>query len=172
MHFLKKNNILLYHTENETKSAIVERVIRSIRDRLEPLMSEDEMTGKKKGWIKHLPAILNWYNREHIHRTTKMTPAEGSIGANQDKLKSRYDELRSVRLPDGKPLEVGQICRIYRWKSSVFAKSSETNWSKELFRIKEVLDTNPKTYRMEDEKGEQIKGSFYRSELLPSKFSL
>ena len=122
-------------------------------------------------WVNHLPEVLNWYNKVHVHRTVGMTPEQASLADNQTKLKQRYVEIRSEKLPESKPLGVGIFCRIYRWKSSRFAKGSEKNWSSEIFRIKEVLNTNPITYRVEDETGEVIKGSFYRAELLPSAFS-
>jgi len=100
-----------------------------------------------------------------------MTPEQASLEQNQNKLEQRYKEVRSLRLPNSQPLQVGTFCRIYRWKSSRFAKGSEQNWSNEIFRIKIVLDTNPTTYQLEDESGEVIKGAFYRQELLPTAFS-
>ena len=51
------------------------------------------------------------------------------------------------------------------------AKGSAKNWSSEIFKIKEVLDTNPITYKIEDENGEEIKGCMYRQELLPTEFT-
>ena len=124
--------------------------------------------------MKHLREVVNDYNNSCIHRTIGMTPAEASLESSQEKLKKRYQEIRSKRLPDFSPLDIGQAVRIYRWKSSRFAKGSERNWSSKLFKISEILKTNPITYKLVElnENGEEepVIGSFYRSELLPSKF--
>ena len=127
---------------------------------------------KKHSWVDCLPEVLNWYNNEHIHRTTKLTPRDASLEENQDKLKLRYKEIRSIRLPESQPLEVNTFCRIFRWKSSRFAKGSEKNWSSEIFRIKSRNNNhNPVTYQLEDESGDIVRGNFYSKELLPSAFS-
>ena len=168
--FLKDNSIELYHVESENKSSIVERVIRTIRQRIEPILTEKELTGQKASWVDTLPQVLRWYNNEHIHRTTKLTPVAASLPENQDQLKTRYKEIRSVRLPESKPLELNQFVRIYKWKNK-FEKGSAKNWSSEIFQIAEVLDTNPRSYRLRDENNEIIQGAFYVQELLPTAFT-
>ena len=169
--FLKDNDIELYHVESENKSSIVERVIRTIREKIEPILTEKELIGQKGSWVDTLPDVLKWYNNNHIHRTTKLTPEEASKPGSQDTLKRRYKEIRSIRLPEEKPFEVGQYVRIYRWKSSKFAKGSERSWSTEIFQVAEVLDTNPRTYRLRDENGEIIQGGFYAQELKSTSFT-
>ena len=45
-------------------------------------------------------------------------------------------------------------------KKSKFEKGYTTRWRREIFVIEKVLNTNPVTYKINDLKGEEIKGSF------------
>ena len=56
--------------------------------------------------------------------------------------------------------EVGDHVRISKYKS-IFAKGYNPNWSEEVFVIKEVKNTVPWTYAINDLNGEQIIGTFY-----------
>ena len=43
-----------------------------------------------------------------------------------------------------------------------------SNWNRELFKVNEVLKTQPPTYKIEDMNGEIIEGKYYEQELLKS----
>ncbi|MCP4458155.1 MAG: chromo domain-containing protein, partial [Cytophagales bacterium] len=60
--------------------------------------------------------------------------------------------------------KVGDSVRITR-KKGVFEKGYEMSWSWEVFNVREVKQSYPVTYGLSDYKGEEIKGSFYKSEL-------
>jgi thioredoxin-related protein len=80
-----------------------------------------------------------------------------------------FQKLKSI-LNNSKPtlrlLKQGDTVRIARIKNNIFEKSSLRRWVKEQFRVKKVFITDPVTYSLEDVKGEEIKGIFYREELL------
>ena len=61
-------------------------------------------------------------------------------------------------------LNVGSHVRISKYKN-IFAKGYTTNWSEEVFMIKEVKNTVPWTYVINDLNGEEIIGKFYEKEL-------
>ena len=65
--------------------------------------------------------------------------------------------------------KIGDFVRIYKYKN-LFEKGYIGRWTKEVFKIVEVLPTNPVTYIIMDEDGEVIKGGFYEQELLKSEF--
>jgi thioredoxin-related protein len=67
--------------------------------------------------------------------------------------------------PTTQLLKQGDIVRIARIKNNIFEKSSLRRWITEKFRIRKVYITDPVTYSIEDLKGEDIKGIFYRKEL-------
>ena len=53
----------------------------------------------------------------------------------------------------------------HRCKKSIFQKGYEQTYSYEVFEVDEVKNTYPITYGLRDYKGEEIKGSFYPSEI-------
>ena len=58
----------------------------------------------------------------------------------------------------------GDCVRISKCKN-IFAKGYAPNWSEEVFVIKKVKNTVPRTYVINDLNGEDIMGTFYEKEL-------
>lgn len=50
-------------------------------------------------------------------------------------------------------------------EKTVFSRGYTPNWSKETFVISKQLITDPPTYKIADEHGEEILGSYYEPEL-------
>ncbi|KAK7582147.1 hypothetical protein V9T40_013592 [Parthenolecanium corni] len=67
---LKENKIEMYHTFNEEKSAIAERVNRTINEKLK---LHFEVTQKFR-WIDALEGIVKEYNENDVHRSIGTTP--------------------------------------------------------------------------------------------------
>ena len=59
--------------------------------------------------------------------------------------------------------------RIFRWKNH-FEKGYTGYWTTEIFKIFEIVQSSPITYRIKDFQGEDILGKFYSSELQKSEF--
>ena len=60
---------------------------------------------------------------------------------------------------------VGDLVRIYKYKD-IFTKKSGTRFTEVVFKVKEVQETKPHTYLLENLNKEKIKGSFYSFELI------
>ena len=60
----------------------------------------------------------------------------------------------------GSKFKVGDHVRISKCKN-IFGKGYTPNWSEEVFVIKKVKNTVPKTYVINDLNGEKITGTFY-----------
>ena len=73
------------------------------------------------------------------------------------------DSIKEVNDKDFK-FKVGDHVRISKYKN-IFAKGYTPNWSEEVFVIKEVKNTVPWTYVINDLNGEEIIGTFYEKEL-------
>ena len=73
------------------------------------------------------------------------------------------DSSKDVNDKDSK-FKVGEHVRISKYKN-IFAKGYIPNWSEEMFVIKEVKNTLPWTYVINDLNGEEIIGTFYEKEL-------
>ena len=110
-----------------------------------------------------LPDLVKDYNNT-VHSSTKFTPIDASKKKNELTVwRNLYpDRFKTNRLTP--KFSVGDLVRITK-KKKVFEKGYTTRWTKETFKIKEIRDTNPITYKIEDLKEEEIKGTFYEPEL-------
>ena len=68
-----QQNIVMYSTYGESKSAVVERFIRSLKELIVPIFTETN----SRNWISILPDVMKKYNNRK-HKTIGMTPNEGS----------------------------------------------------------------------------------------------
>ena len=102
-------------------------------------------------YINKLDDIVNEYNNAY-HRTIKMNPVDV-------KDNTCIDLKKGVNDKDLK-FKVGDHVRISKYKN-IFAKGYTPNWSEEVFVIKKVKNTVPRTYVIDDLDGEEIIGTFY-----------
>ena len=109
----------------------------------------------KNVYIDKLDDIVNEYNNTY-HRTIKMKPVDV-------KDNTYIDFKKEVNDKDPK-FKVGDHVRISKYKN-IFAKGYTLNWSEEVFVIKKVKNTVPRTYVINDLNGEEIIGTFYEKEL-------
>lgn len=155
---IKKRGVELYHTYSGMKSPIIERFNRTLRHMLHPRLMEE---GNVK-WIDILPEILDQYNNK-VHRTIKMTPVQATDPKKEKEiLKKVYRRLKIVQKRP--KFKVGDYVRVSKNKL-LFEKGYTQTYSVELYKIKDVKLSNPRTYILENDKGEEVKGRFYETEL-------
>ena len=155
--------VYLYATENEEKSSIAERWIRTIKEKMFKYFTDN----KTNRYIDALPDLVEDYNNT-VHSSTKLTPVEASEKENELKVwRNLYpDRYKTSRL--NPKFSVGDEVRISR-KKKVFEKGYTTRWTNEIFTIKEIRETDPITYKLMDLEGKEIKGTFYTEELQKTK---
>ena len=103
-----------------------------------------------------LDDIVNEYNNTY-YRTIKMEPIDV-------KDNTYINTGKEVNDKDPK-FQVGDHVRISKCKKH-FAKGYTPNWSEEIFVMKEIKNTVPWTYVINDLNDEEIIGTFYEKELL------
>ena len=155
----KKNKIVIYSTYGESKSVVIERFIRSLKELIIPIFTEINT----RNWVKLLPNVVNTYNNRY-HKSVGMTPTEASDPKYAVDVLTRLSQKRERKKHKPK-FKVGDKVRISRQKG-IFEKGHEYNFSYEVFKITKVLDTDPVTYHLADDFGDPIEGSFYTQELL------
>lgn len=69
----KDHDIVVYSTFGDSKSAVVERFIQTLRELISKKFSETQ----SREWIKMLPNIVKFYNQK-FHKTIQMSPNEAS----------------------------------------------------------------------------------------------
>ena len=148
--WLSDNDINMYSTYNEGKSVVVERFIRTLKDKLYKHMTA---TGKNV-YYDVLDDVVNKYNNT-IHSTIRMKPID--VKNNKRVYIDEHNEKDSR-------FKVGDRVRIFRYKN-IFTRGYTPNWSQEIFIVDKTNDTVPYTYNLKDLNDEEIIGSFYDKEL-------
>ena len=141
--WLQDNDIVMYSTNNEGKSVVAERLIRTLKSKIYKHMTSIS----KNMYIDKLNDIDEYSNT--YHTTIKMKPIDvkDSTYINTDK---------EINNKDPK-FKVGDHVRISKYKN-ILAKGYTPNWSEEVFVIKKVKNTVPWTYVIKYLNGEEITG--------------
>jgi hypothetical protein len=152
----KYNNIEIYSTFGEHKSVMIERFNRTLKSMMYKLFTSN---GNRE-WINILDDLIDKYNN-NFHRSIKNKPINIF---KSDKLISKnfIDDRDNTKAK----FNLGDRVRISYKRGILDQKGYLPNWSFQIYFIDKVLDTNPPTYQLIDEKDEIIKGSFYEPELL------
>ena len=110
-------------------------------------------------YIDKLSDIMNKYdNTYHSKFKTKPVAVKSS---------TYIDSSKEINYKDRK-FKIGDIVRISK-HANIFAKGYTPNWPEEVFVIKEVNNTMPWTYLINDLNGEEIVGTSYEKELKKKK---
>ena len=127
-------------------------------------------------WVNILNDAVITYNN-NIHSTINMTPVDASN--TPDKVSyimepawqiiSTSTKMKSKGKPGYAQFKLGDYARNAD-KRNIFSKGYTSNWNRELFKVSEVLNTQPLTNKIEDMNGEIIEGKNYEQELLKSEF--
>lgn len=164
--YLKRKGIKFYTTNQPgVKAAVVERFNRTLKDRMYKYFSKYNTYN----YVRVLPKLLQSYNNR-VHSSIGMPPSKVNVSnAFQvaQKLAQTRGRLLRKRMGSTKAaFEVGDQVRISKERTP-FAKGYTPNYSTEVFRIKAIVQgLKVPTYQLEDLNGEEIKGTFYREELV------
>ena len=138
----------MYATNNEGKSVIAERFMRTLKNKIYKYMASIS----KKVYIDKLGDIVSKYNNTY-HTSIKMKPVDV-------KDNTYIDFKKEVNDKDPK-FKIGDHVRISKYKN-IFAKGYMPNWSEEIFIIKKIKNTVPWTYVINDLNGKEIIGTFMK----------
>ena len=141
----------MYSIDNEGKSVVAERFIRTLKTKIYKYMT----LVSKNVYIDKLKNIVDEYNNTY-HRTIKMKPIDFEDNAYIDFKKEFNDKAPKFK--------AGDHVRISKYKK-IFTKGYTPNCSEEVFIIKKVKITVPWTNVINDLNGEETIGTFYEKEL-------
>ena len=149
--WLQDNNIIMYLTNNEGKSVVAEKFIRTLKSKIYKYIT----SMSKNVYIDKLNAIVNKYNNTY-HTTIKMKPIDV-----KDNTYTNTNKEINYKHPKFK---VGDYVRNSKYKN-IFAKGYKHNWSEEVFVVDKIKNAVRWTYVINDLNGEEITGTFYENEL-------
>ena len=144
--WLEKNAVGMYSIQNERKSVIAERFIRTLKNKIYNYMTSIS----KNVYIDKLD-IEDKYSNTY-YRTIKFKPVDV-------KLNTYINSSKKTNNQDPK-FKIGDIVRISKYIKTVFAKGYVPNRSKEIFVFTRVKNNAPCKYVISDHKGEKIAGAF------------
>ena len=150
-YFLQNNGIEIDLTHNKGKSVIVERFLRTLKNKIYKYM----ISVSKNVFIDKLDDLVNKYNNTY-HGTIKMKQVDVKSNTHIDSSKEVNNNYPKFK--------IGDTVRISKFKN-MFGKRDTPNGSEEVFVIKKVKNTVSWTYVFNDLYGEEIVRTFYEKEL-------
>jgi hypothetical protein len=162
---LKRHHIAFFTTDSETKSAVVERVNRTLKERMWRYFTANN-TYRYRDILQDLVRGYNYRK----HRSIGMAPKDVT-SVTEGEVKSRLygkgqdsSVVPSSRRSATFRYEKGDSVRISRARMQ-FRKGYLPGWSEEIFTIKSRALHDVPTYKIADYHGEELSGSFYEPEL-------
>lgn len=159
----KKYNVKLYKTQNELKSCIVERFIRSFKRHMYMMFTSE----RTRNYISVLDDMVQRYNNTY-HRSIGCSPSKAR---EEDNFQSVYDHLYPPKKKNyrKKPpvFKIGDLVRITKQRKK-FYKGYTPNYTEEQFKVTGIQNTDPVTYKLSDLQNEEIVGTFYRQNMVKS----
>ena len=153
--FRNKNGIQIYSTRSETKSALPERSIRTLKSIIFRYLHEHDTIR----YIDQLDKFVSIINNR-INRMTKLAP----IAVFQKDVPYLLGLCNSV--PPRQPkFKVGDRVRIPK-KIETFHRGYRIQFTEELFTTSHIPTENRPTYVVKDVNDEIIQGKFYEPELV------
>ena len=161
---LDKYNIELFSIYSQYKCAHVERLNRTIKNKLEKIFTATN----SKNWIDHIDDVMQSYNNRY-HRAIGMTPNEVKEGRVEEAYDHQYKDWEPGRVHQRRrkiKFPIGTRVRISK-KKGTFGRGYEANWSTEEFFVSGVrhMKDGKVMYKIKDQGGEEIRGSFYPQEI-------
>ena len=155
--FLRDNNIEFFTVNSGLKASVVERFNRTFKNKMYKYFTYKNTLC----YIDVLPQLVKSYNNTY-HRSIKMKPTQVTK-ANEAKVwHILYGDNIHKRIRF--KFQVGDRVRISKVKR-IFKKSYLPNFTEELFTVHKRFPRQVPVYKLKDDAGEILEGTFYESEL-------
>jgi hypothetical protein len=158
--FTLENEINHFVVYSPMKCCIAERFFRTIGQKISRYMTEYNT----KRFIDKLHFFEFQYNHSY-HRSIAMKPIEVNKENEMDVWHTLYGEKTKDKKPQKVTFKVGDAVLRSR-KKSLFEKGYSKYFEETVYFIKSIKNTNPPMYVLCDDKGQVVKGAYYRGELL------
>lgn len=167
--FMKDNNVYFFTTNNVPKASIVERSQRSIKGILYRMMRQR----RNYRYIDDLNKLVDNYNATPHRSLNYLAPNDVNKENEADvwvhmylkKTKTKRKSKTKTKYKPPLKFKKGQLVRV-SFQKRPFVKSYMDQFSTEVFKVVSLqLNQGIPMYKLEDLKGEAIKGFFYNSEL-------
>lgn len=164
LQFLKSEKIQPYNTFSNVKVGTIEIFNRTLKRKIAKYVTHFN----KENILKVLPQIIDTYNRTKNRGILFRRPIDIFLETDKEKLFDFRGQLYKQKAQDIGIIKIkfspGDTVRI-KSATRQFSRAIDTINTSELFKIHEVLQTVPPTYKLTDLDNEIIEGAFYAEEL-------
>lgn len=154
-HFCDANDINIYSTHSEKKSAFAERNIRSLKSLIYKYLHEYETT-RYIDCLQDFVSVINC----RVNRMIGMSPIQ--VRKTDEPRLTSLCNTNEVKKPKFK---IGDTVRLSK-ENLTFMKGYKQQFTDEIFTIVDIYTVNPPTYILQDAKLETILGKFYEPEMI------
>ena len=154
---LRDNNIDFFTVNSGLKASVVERFNRTFKNKMyKYFTAKNTLT-----YINVLPQLVSSYNNTY-HRSIKMKPSQVTKKNEAQVWDTLYGD--DVQKPVRFKFQVGDRVRISKVKR-LFEKSYLPNFTEEIFTVYKRMARQVPVYKLKDDAGEILDGTFYEPEL-------
>lgn len=158
---LRDYGVNWFSTAQPVKAQIVERFNRTLKSKLQKFYSAE---GSLR-YVNVLPKIILGYNKAPHSALKGYAPLDVSHENEAIVFEKQYRAYLDKRARKRK-FKLGDVVRISAYRPTFFRKTTQQNFTTELFVIVDVIDSNPPTYKLaSQDESEVITGIFYEAEL-------
>lgn len=160
---LKKQNIGFFTTYSDTKAAVAERFIQTLKKLIYKFLAENNTNV----YYDKFQDLIQTYNATY-HSSIKFAPKDVSKTNQGEVMQNLYGFLWETDTLGKKQnkFKINDFVRISKIHSNLFRKSYKGNWTDEIFKIAEIKNEYGEvTYGIKDLTEKEIMGSFYENEL-------
>jgi transposase InsO family protein len=158
---LSSLNVHLFASNSDKKAAVVERFNRTLKTRIFHFFTHR----RTYRYIDVLQRLVDSYNNS-VHRSIGMAPSRVRI-QDEDRIWVKlYGSGGLAPANSSKGIRDGRMVRVSKVKG-IFEKGYLPNWSEEHFTVDSSAKHPRKVYKLKDDSGETVHGSWYPEELQP-----
>ncbi len=157
--YMKRHNMHHFFTSSDTKSSLVERFNRTLKNRMFKYFTANKTTH----YLDVIEDLVKAYNNRK-HRSIGMAPNQVTPTNERKVWDYQYGSYVKGQYNVKFKYNVGDIVRIST-KANQFKKGYLPNYNEEYFTVHQRTPSSPPTYKLIDQKGDVIIGSFYEQEL-------
>lgn len=155
----RRHNVTLFSTYSPLKAQVSERVIKTLRLKIQKHMSHN----RTSRYIDQLQNIVYAYNHTY-HSRIKMRPVDVTPETQLLAWHNSYDKFFKTNVKPKQKFKVNDFVRIMINKGP-FAKGSDKTFSNTVYIVADIIKSVPIMYKLKDSHG-IVLGSFYNEELI------
>lgn len=156
---MKKHHVKLFSTHSKVGASVAERVIKTIRSRLQKFLTHNKTTK----FIHIIQDIVDSYNNT-THSRHSMKPKDVNQANQLQVWHSSFGKFFRKNKKQVRKFKVNDFVRILITKN-IFEKGSDKTFSNTIYTVADVINSIPVMYKLRDSHG-IVAGSFYNEELI------